>query len=189
MKIFALLTLVCLLPISSIFASDVVEIQIRFGKEKDLRTVVVALDPQSAALTTDNFLKLVRSGFYKGQAFHRAIPDYLVQIGDPSSKNRKSEDVGTGGPGYTLPAEINRPVRRGSLVMARLPDTINPSRASNGSQFFIALTDIPSLSGNHTVFGEVIEGIEVLDEISNKSTDTNDFPTERIIVRSTRLRR
>jgi len=187
MKILTFLTLVCLLSIGSTFASDTVEFKIRFGKDKELRTVVVALDSQSAALTVDNFRKLVRRGFYKGQVFHRAIPDYLVQIGDPSSKNPKAEDVGTSGPGYTLPAEINRPVKRGSLVMARLPDTINPSRASNGSQFFIALTDMPSLSGNHTVFGEVIEGIEVLDEISNQSTDTNDFPNQRISIRSARL--
>jgi peptidylprolyl isomerase/peptidyl-prolyl cis-trans isomerase B (cyclophilin B) len=95
--------------------------------------------------------------------------------------------VGTGGPGYTVPAEIREKHQRGSVAMARLPDTINPTKASNGSQFYITLVPEPKLDGKFTVFGEVIEGLDTLDELSNLPADSNDFPLPRILIKSIKI--
>jgi peptidyl-prolyl cis-trans isomerase B (cyclophilin B) len=168
-------------------ADDVVLMQIRFGKEKVLRPVALELYEGDAPATTQNFKKLVRDGFYKGLAFHRAISNTLVQIGDPKSEKKDRAEVGTGGPGYTVPAEIRRKHTRGSVAAARLPDKINPSRMSNGSQFYVTLRPLRELDGQYTVFGNVIYGIETLEAISNKPVDSNDYPIERITVRSMKV--
>src|SRR5580700_6543794 len=97
-------------------------------------------------------------GFYKKTTIHRVFPNYLVQGGDPLSKGKDRTAVGTGGPGYTLPAEIRRKHLRGSVAMGRLPDKINPNRQSNGSQFYVCLQPIASQDGQDTVFGEVVAG-------------------------------
>jgi cyclophilin family peptidyl-prolyl cis-trans isomerase len=164
---------------------EVVVFEISFPREKEHQRVVFGLYDSVAPATVENFKNLARSRFYRGLRFHRAFPDSLVQTGDPRSRHGQMELSGTGGPGYTLPAEINLPVKTNTLAMARLPDRINPSRASNGSQFFVALQDMPHLNGQYTVFGEVLEGREVLERISNVRTDSNDFPLEKIIIRRT----
>ncbi|RFC43415.1 MAG: Peptidyl-prolyl cis-trans isomerase (rotamase) - cyclophilin family [Verrucomicrobia bacterium] len=146
-----------------------------------VRRVVLELDAAAAPQTVANFKKLVQEGFYDGLAVHRAINHYLVQMGDPLTKDNDAKgNWGTGSPGYTVPAEIKLKHQRGAVAMARLPDGRNPSRASNGSQFYIALADMSQLDGQYTVFGSVVSGIEHLDFISEQTTDTNDMPVQRI---------
>ncbi len=163
------------------------EILIKVKKEKELRRVVIDLDEIAAPQTSANFEQLARDGYYDGMRFHRIFPDLLVQTGDPYSKRGDSERSGTGGPGYTIPAEIKLSHVRGALAASRLPDRVNPTRASNGSQFYVCLTPMPQLDGDYTVFGRVIEGIEVLDEISKMPTNSNDFPLDKVVIRSITL--
>jgi cyclophilin family peptidyl-prolyl cis-trans isomerase len=169
--------------ISEASAADAVGLAIKFGKDKELHRVVIALDPAIAPATVENFKRLVRDRFYDGLAFHRVLHDYLVQAGDPLSRHRDRSAVGTGGPGYTLPAENGRRVTRGSVAMARLPDKVNPTRRSNGSQFFVALRPLAESSGSYTVFGHVVEGMDILERISHSSADSNDNPEEPIVIR------
>ena len=118
--------------------------------------IVIELDEKNAPLTSTNFKKLAKDGFYDNIAFHRVVPNYIVQVGDPLTKDAAKKAVwGTGGPGYTVPAETGQKHLRGSVAMARLSDGVNPSRASSGSQFYICLVDIPTLDGDYTVFGKV----------------------------------
>lgn len=166
---------------------EVVVFEISFPKQKEYERVVIGLHDSVAPATVENFKKLARSRFYRGLRFHRAFPNSLVQTGDPRSRHGTMELSGTGGPGYTIPAEINLPVAKGSVAMARLPDKINPARASNGSQFFFALEPMPDLGGKYTVFGTVLEGLETLQKISNTRADSNDFPVEKIIIRRVRV--
>jgi len=148
-----------------------------------IRRIVIELNPGAAPQTVANFKKLIQEGFYNGLAIHRAIPHYLIQVGDPLTKDDSAKSTwGTGSPGYTIPAEIKLKHQRGCVAMARLPDGRNPTRASNGSQFYIALADMAQLDGQYTVFGQVVRGIEHLDYISERTTDTNDVPLERIKV-------
>jgi peptidyl-prolyl cis-trans isomerase B (cyclophilin B) len=163
---------------------EVAVMQIKVGKERDLRQVVIGLYDDAAPATVANFKELCRKRFYNGMRFHRAFPSTLVQTGDPKSRRGAADRSGTGGPGYTIPAEIGRSHDRGTVAMARLPDTVNPSKASNGSQFYVCLTPLPKLNGKYTVFGEVLEGLDVLDFISNQPTDSNDFPLAKIVIKS-----
>jgi cyclophilin family peptidyl-prolyl cis-trans isomerase len=128
---------------------------------------------QDAPATVDNFVKLARDGFYDGVIFHRVIPDFMVQGGDPTG-------TGSGGPGYTFADEINKhPIVRGSLAMANAgPDT-------NGSQFFIVTADAcPWLDGKHTVFGRVAAGMDVVDAIERVETDSRDRPRDDVVIES-----
>jgi cyclophilin family peptidyl-prolyl cis-trans isomerase len=156
-------------------------VSIDFVVGDQIRRVVIELNASAAPKTVANFKKLVQEGFYNGLAVHRAINHYLVQMGDPLTKDDSAKsNWGTGSPGYTVPAEIKLKHERGSVAMARLPDSRNPSRASNGSQFYIALADMSQLDGQYTVFGQVVRGLEHLDFISEQTTDTNDMPVSRI---------
>ena len=126
-----------------------------------------------------NFIELAKKGFYDGTTFHRVIPGFMIQGGDPLSKNPDKAAHGTGGPGYTIKAEFSqKPHKRGTLSMARKnePD-------SAGSQFFICVADTPFLDGKYTVFGEVTSGIEVVDKIVNQPKDPRDNPLERVEVK------
>jgi peptidyl-prolyl cis-trans isomerase B (cyclophilin B) len=163
---------------------EVAVMQIKVGKERDFQQVVIGLYDDAAPATVANFKELCRKRFYNGMRFHRAFPSTLVQTGDPKSRHGAADRSGTGGPGYTVPAEIGRSHVRGTVAMARLPDPINPSKASNGSQFYVCLTPLPKLDGKYTVFGEVLEGLDVLDFVSNQPTDSNDFPLAKIVIRS-----
>jgi peptidyl-prolyl cis-trans isomerase B (cyclophilin B) len=120
----------------------------------------------------NNFKRLANVGYYDSTTFHRVAPGFIIQGGDILSRDALRENDGSGGPGYTIPAEFNpRPHRKGSLAMARRPD---PNTA--GSQFYIALTRLQRLDNQYTVFGEVIDGLDVVDSIAAAPTDSRDNP-------------
>jgi cyclophilin family peptidyl-prolyl cis-trans isomerase len=128
--------------------------------------IVVKLADADAPKTSANFRKLVREHFYDGTSFHRVIRGFMIQGGDPNSKDADPTNDGTGGPGYTVPAEIKLKHVRGAVATARLSDQANPARASSGSQFFIDVAALSSLdAGGYTVFGQVISGMDVVDKI------------------------
>ena len=121
--------------------------------------IVVQLDASAAPQTVNNFVFLSREGFYDGLTFHRVEPKFVIQGGDPLGN-------GTGGPGYTVPAEIRLSHVEGAIAMARKGDQVNPTRASSGSQFYITLAPTPFLDGGYTAFGRVIEGMDVVKSIA-----------------------
>jgi cyclophilin family peptidyl-prolyl cis-trans isomerase len=165
----------------------------------------------------DNFIKLVKEGYYNGVLFHRVIKDFMIQAGDPQSKNAKpGVALGNGGPEYTIPAEFYAPLyhKKGALAAARSGDNINPNRESSGSQFYIvvgkkftldqlqsmenskkhipfteeqkiAYTTIggtPHLDYAYTVFGEVIEGLDIVNSIALAPTDERNRPLDNIVI-------
>jgi peptidyl-prolyl cis-trans isomerase B (cyclophilin B) len=132
--------------------------------------------PEVAPKHVNSFIELASSGFFDGTTFHRVVPGFVIQGGDPNSKSENRSQHGTGGPGYTLEAEFsNIPHKRGTLSMARAAD---PNSA--GSQFFICVADAAFLDGQYTVFGEVSEGMDVVDEIVAQPRDSRDNPNERV---------
>lgn len=140
-------------------------------------------------LHRDNFVKLVSQRFYDDILFHRVIRDFMIQTGDPYTKNPELADkYGTGGPGYTIPAEILPQFKhkKGALAAARKGDAANPARASSGSQFYIVAnpTVCEQLNGDYTVFGETLEGMDVIDKISVVATNRKDLPLEPIKILS-----
>lgn len=142
--------------------------------ETNLGKISLKLLPELAPETVRNFEKLAKDGFYDGTLFHRVIPGFMIQGGDPNTKTGNKSSWGTGGPGYTIKAEFNsRSHLRGIVSMARAQD---PDSA--GSQFFIVTTDSPFLDRQYTVFGEVVEGMDVADKIVNLQRDDNDCPLE-----------
>ena len=142
--------------------------------ETNLGIIVFKLFPDLAPETVRNFEKLARDGFYNGTLFHRVIPGFMIQGGDPNTKSGNKNTWGTGGPGHTIKAEFSsRSHHRGIVSMARAQD---PNSA--GSQFFIVTTDSTFLDRQYTVFGEVIEGMDVADKIVNLQRDRNDCPLE-----------
>ncbi|MCE9617547.1 MAG: peptidylprolyl isomerase [Nitrosarchaeum sp.] len=142
--------------------------------ETNLGTIAFKLLPDLAPETVRNFEKLARDGFYNGTLFHRVIPGFMIQGGDPNTKSGNKSTWGTGGPGHTIKAEFSsRSHHRGIVSMARAQD---PNSA--GSQFFIVTTDSTFLDRQYTVFGEVIEGMDVADKIVNLQRDRNDCPIE-----------
>jgi cyclophilin family peptidyl-prolyl cis-trans isomerase len=155
----------------------------------------------------DNFVKLAKSGYYDGLLFHRVIKDFMIQGGDPESKDAKpGQQLGSGGPGYTVPAEFNKQFihKKGALSAARTGDNVNPMKASSGSQFYIVqgkkypaaqlgsnyteeqkkiyetLGGTPFLDNNYTVYGEITEGLDVIDKIAAVQKDGNDRPVKDI---------
>ena len=187
MKKLLLPLLIPILAAPSLFAEDVALVSLRVAKEKYVRQFAIEFAEDDAPQTVANFKKLARKGFYKGTTVHRAFAHTLVQMGDPLSHKKDRSAVGTGGPGYTLAPEIRRKHVKGAIAAARLPDKINPSRVSNGSQFYVCLNSMPNLDGQYTVFGRVIWGLDTLDLISAKSVDSNDNPVERIEIRSVKI--
>jgi peptidyl-prolyl cis-trans isomerase B (cyclophilin B) len=133
--------------------------------------------PDKAPKHVEHFIKLAKSGFYDKTIFHRVIPGFMIQGGDPNTKDETNKSkYGMGGPGYNVKAEFNdRPHVRGAVSMARSQD---PDSA--GSQFFIVVKDTPHLNGKYTVFGEVVKGMEVADKIVSLPRDARDNPRERI---------
>jgi peptidyl-prolyl cis-trans isomerase B (cyclophilin B) len=128
--------------------------------DTDRGVIVIEFYPAVAPKTVANFETLAKKGFYNGLTFHRVVPGFVVQGGDPKGD-------GSGGPGYDVPAEISPAEKhlRGSVATARLGDAVNPDRKSSGSQFYICLEPQPPLDGQYTVFGGVIEGMAVVDKI------------------------
>src|SRR5215813_15564775 len=138
--------------------------------------IEVELFDEDAPNTVQNFLKLARDGFYDGVIFHRVIPDFMIQGGDPTG-------TGSGGPGYQFEDEFNQhKVERGALAMA------NAGPNTNGSQFFIVTAEAcPWLDGKHTVFGRVTTGMDVVDAISALETDSSDRPREEVTIQRVEL--
>jgi len=138
--------------------------------------IAVELFDEDAPRTVENFTKLARDGFYDGVIFHRVIPDFMIQGGDPTG-------TGSGGPGYTFEDEFNdRKVVRGALAMA------NAGPNTNGSQFFIVTTEAASwLDGKHTVFGRVTDGMAVVNTISALETDARDRPRTDVVIERVEL--
>ena len=136
-------------------------------------SIRIELFDDDAPKTVDNFTKLAKKGFYNGVIFHRVIPDFMIQGGDPTG-------TGSGGPGYQFEDEFNENrVERGALAMA------NAGPNTNGSQFFIVTADAcPWLDGKHTVFGRVISGMEVVDSIEKVATGANDRPVDDVKIES-----
>jgi cyclophilin family peptidyl-prolyl cis-trans isomerase len=167
--------------LTSVHAEDMVVLRLE-KKSGPLPPVVIELFEADAPKHSANFKKLVSKGFYKNTTIHRVIPGALVQMGDPLSRQKDSPDLGTGGPGYTLAPEIKRKHTAGVVGMGRLPDQINPGRLSNGSQFYVTLKALPELDGTQTVFGRVTQGLETLEEISNRGLDTNSAPVDRVML-------
>ena len=148
--------------------------------DTSLGRIVIELDDVAAPGTCGNFRQLVSDGFYDHTVFHRVIPNFIIQGGDPNSKLEDRTTYGQGGPGYTLPPEIKLKNDLGAVAMARLPDSVNPGRESNGSQFYICVKPCPSLDDNYTVFGHVIGGMDVVEKIAGQSRDSSDDPLSRI---------
>jgi peptidyl-prolyl cis-trans isomerase B (cyclophilin B) len=161
-------------PDTSAQAAQVVVLQTSFGR------IVLELDDFAAPKTCDNFRTLVAAGFYNGTIFHRVIPQFVIQGGDPNTKTDNRITYGQGDPGYTLPPEIKLHHDRGAVAMARLPDAVNPQRDSNGSQFYICLVPCPSLDDQYTVLAHVILGMDVAERIAGAPRDSRDDPLERI---------
>jgi peptidyl-prolyl cis-trans isomerase B (cyclophilin B) len=146
--------------------------------------MVLEFWPDVAPGHVENFKKLARQGFYDGTCFHRVIKDFMIQGGDPLTKDEANKSRwGTGGPGYTIKAEFNdRPHVRGVLSMARASD---PNSA--GSQFFICHGNPRFLDGKYTAFGKLIKGDDVLEKIATTPTDANDRPLKRVHIESIRI--
>jgi peptidyl-prolyl cis-trans isomerase B (cyclophilin B) len=148
--------------------------------ETKFGNITLKFFPDVAPIHVKNFIDLAKKGVYDNTVFHRVIPGFMIQGGDPTSKDpAKRRAYGIGGPGYTIPAEFSdRPHKRGTLSMARTND---PNSA--GSQFFICVADAPFLNKQYTVFGEVVSGMEAVDKIVSQPRDANDNPNERIEIK------
>src|SRR6186713_717743 len=142
----------------------------------NMGAIAIELFDEDAPKTVENFKKLAQDGFYDGVIFHRVIPDFMIQGGDPTG-------TGSGGPGYTFEDEFNdHKVERGALAMA------NAGPNTNGSQFFIVTADAaPWLDGKHTVFGRVTDGMDAVDAISDADTGPGDRPTEPQVIERVEL--
>ncbi len=143
--------------------------------------IKIELNRTDAPKTSENFLKLAKSGFYDCLTFHRVAKGFVVQGGDPQGD-------GTGGPGYTIPAEIKLKHTKGSIAMARQGDEVNPNRESSGSQFYISLEALPMLDGQYTVFGQVVGGMDIVEKIGGVPITPGPFggsdgaPVNKIVI-------
>jgi peptidyl-prolyl cis-trans isomerase B (cyclophilin B) len=152
--------------------------------ETSMGKIVFDFLPKVAPKTVANFKKLSNECFYDGTTFHRVIPGFMIQGGDPNSKSSDRSTHGVGGPGYTIQAEFSRERHaRGAVSMARSAD---PNSA--GSQFFIVVQDAPHLDMQYTIFGRVKEGMDVVDKIVAVPRDSNDNPLERIEMKRVAIR-
>ncbi len=151
-------------------ADSTAVIQTKFGN------IELKFFPETAPNHVKNFIDLAEKKFYDGTIFHRIIPNFMIQGGDPNTKSEDRSAHGTGGPGHTVKAEFSKKShKKGTLSMAR---SQHPDSA--GSQFFICAADTPHLDGSYTVFGEVAKGLDVVDKIVSQKRDSRDNPIERI---------
>ena len=145
-------------------------IETKFGE------ITLKFFPEVAPNHVNSFIELANDGFYDGTTFHRIVPGFVIQGGDPNTKSKDRSKHGMGGPGFTLKAEFSKlPHKRGTLSMAR---AAHPDSA--GSQFFICVAAAPFLDGEYTIFGEVVEGMDVVDEIVSQPKDQRDNPLDRV---------
>jgi cyclophilin family peptidyl-prolyl cis-trans isomerase len=139
-----------------------------------------------------NFIKLAQEHYYDSTTFHRVILDFMIQGGDPNSKDADPNNDGTGGPGYTVPAEIVATIKhdKGALAAARMGDEVNPLHASSGSQFYIVhnKNGTPFLDGKYTVFGQVISGLDIIDKIAQVPVDNRSRPFTNIPMKVTAVK-
>ena len=188
--VFTGLLLLLLLTVSQGFAGEVrsktftqEEIKVMEESKAIIHTgfgdITLRFFPKLAPNHVNSFMELAKKGFYDGTIFHRVIPGFVIQGGDPNSKSHEKAQHGTGGPGYRLKAEFNsKPHKRGILSMAR---SSHPDSA--GSQFFICVSDVPSLDEKYTVFGEVTQGMDVVDKIVSLPRDGRDNPLKRVEIK------
>ncbi|QQG53056.1 MAG: peptidylprolyl isomerase [Candidatus Falkowbacteria bacterium] len=150
-----------------------------------LGNITVKFYSADSPITVNNFMNLAQKGFYNETKFHRVIKDFMIQGGDPNSKNPDTSMYGTGGPGYKFADEFNsHKLVAGSLAMA------NSGADTNGSQFFIVTADeTPWLDGKHVNFGEVVSGMDVVKKIEALETGERDIPTEAVIINSIELKK
>ena len=156
---------------------ELVIIDTKFG---DMKLILYNQTPQHKA----NFIKLAEEGFYNGTTFHRIIDGFVIQGGDPNTKDDDKTNDGMGGPGYTVPAEFVDSLThvQGAVAAAREGDRTNPKRASSGSQFYIVENKEGThfLDGKYTVFGQVVQGMNVVKKIAKQPKDARDHPLEDI---------
>ncbi|MBW2262857.1 MAG: peptidylprolyl isomerase [Deltaproteobacteria bacterium] len=138
-------------------------------------TILIEFYTQDAPLNVTNVANLAIEGFYDGLTFHRIIPGFVVQGGDP-------EGTGAGGLGYTVPAEISKLHEKGCVAMARKPDEVNPDRESSSCQFYFCLEALEKLDGGYTVIGKIIEGLDVMEKLGQVETNENDRPTHMLVM-------
>ncbi len=172
------------LPTPQIEGAMKIEVRTIAIMKTNLGNITLELFPKDAPKTVENFVKLSQSGFYNGVKFHRVIKGFMIQGGDPNSKDSDWSDDGRGGPGYVFSDEINaHKLIRGSLAMA------NAGPNTNGSQFFIVTAEsTPWLDGKHTVFGRVIEGMDIVLKIENVPTEkVRSHPLEDVMITSTEI--
>jgi cyclophilin family peptidyl-prolyl cis-trans isomerase len=149
--------------------------------------IIFELYTDKAPKTVANFIDNVDKGIYSGMAFHRAVDDYLVQTGDPLSKDNEAREKWGLSQEYTIPGEFKLPHVSGSVAMARRGDKVNPDRKSDGTQFYFALGNMSALNGQYSVFGQVIGGLDDLRQLSKVVTDSNDCPLERVEIKKIRV--
>ena len=153
--------------------------------ETSMGTIIIDLFEAEAPLHAANYKMLAENGSLEGIYFHRVIPGFVVQGGDPLTRDNTSRgDDGTGGIGERIPAEISQPHIRGALGAAR---DGNPEKKSNGSQFYFCLARLTQLDGNYTVFGKVVQGMDVVDEIATLERDPGDNPLQSVTIVKTSM--
>ncbi len=182
--IFAILALVFVLNLSSISQTKTNEKVVKFVIHTDYGDMTGMLYNETPK-HRDNFVKLVKAGYYDGLLFHRVIKDFMIQGGDPDSKNAKpGQPLGMGGPGYTVPAEFVPSLKhnRGALAAARTGGPSNPQKASSGSQFYIVHPENGAhfLDNDYTVFGQITDGLTVIDKIAAVEKGASDRPSKDV---------
>ena len=173
-KYFILLTIIAVGFLTSCSEKeDIVTIHTEFG---DIVLILFNETPGHK----NNFIKLVNDNFYDSTTFHRVMDDFMIQGGDPNSKDDDPNNDGLGDPGYTIPSEFNASFshKKGALAAARQPDNVNPKKASSGSQFYIVEGDggAPHLDGGYTIFGQTISGLDVVEKIAEQPKDGRNRP-------------
>jgi cyclophilin family peptidyl-prolyl cis-trans isomerase len=151
--------------------------------ETTLGNITIQLNDSAAPKHSANFRKLAKEGYYDSTTFHRVIPNFMIQGGDPNSKNGERHTHGMGGPDYRIDAEIGLSHDRGVIAAARQGDQINPQKMSNGSQFYITVVPTTFLDGQYSVFGKVVEGMDVADKIVAVPRDPRDNPLEKVMIK------
>ncbi|MCB0281159.1 MAG: peptidylprolyl isomerase [Calditrichae bacterium] len=157
--------------------NDQVVLETNFGD------IVIEVNYDVAPNHSENFVKLVKSGFYDGTTFHRLVPGGLIQGGDPLSKDDDPDNDGLGGPGYTIDHEFGLKNVRGAVGAGRVKTFDKTEKKSNGSQFYICLQELRMMDGAYTIFGTVIKNLEVADKISWEPVDFNNKPKNPIIIK------
>ena len=182
--IFAILAIVFVFNLTSMSQTKTKEKVVKFTIHTDYGDMTGILYNETPK-HRDNFVKLVSSGYYDGTIFHRVISGFMIQGGDPDSKNAKpGQALGMGGPGYTVPAEMNPKIthKRGALAAARTGGPSNPLKASSGSQFYIVHPEAGAhfLDNDYTVFGEITDGLTVIDKIAAVEKGPSDRPVKDV---------